>query len=236
MKKILLMSLALMFTFLNGAMAQTRAISGRVTDQKSGDGLPGVTVLLKGTTNGASTNADGAFTLSVPESGGTLVFSSVGMTTQERIIGSESSISVSLAQDAKQLSEIVVVGYGSQNKTLVTGAVTSVDAKQFEGQPVAGLDQALQGRASGVQVTQNSGTPGGGVSVRIRGNNSISAGSDPLYVIDGVPINTGSYSNVGVGNQQLNALSDINPNDIASIEILKDASAAAIYGSRAANG
>ena len=236
MKKILLMGFVLMFTLFHSAMAQTRTVSGRVTDQKTGDGLPGVTVLVKGTTTGVSTNADGSFSLSVPEAGGTLAFSSVGMVTQERAIGSESKINMALAQDAKQLSEIVVVGYGSQNRTLVTGAVTSVDAKQFEGQPVAGLDQVLQGRASGVQVTQNSGTPGGGVSVRIRGNNSISAGSDPLYVIDGVPINTGSYSNVGVGNQQLNALSDINPNDIASIEILKDASAAAIYGSRAANG
>ena len=236
MKKIILMSLLFMFTFLHGAMSQTRTVSGRVTDQTSGGGLPGVTVLLKGTTNGVSTNSDGSFNLSVPDNGGTLVFSSVGMTTQERAIGTESQLNIALAQDAKQLSEIVVVGYGSQNKTLLTGAVTSVDAKQFEGQPVAGLDQVLQGRASGVQVSQNSGTPGGGVSVRIRGNNSISAGSDPLYVIDGVPINTGSYSNVGVGNQQLNALSDINPNDIASIEVLKDASAAAIYGSRAANG
>ena len=236
MKKIILMSLALMFTLLHGALAQTRTVSGRVTDQATGTGLPGVTILLKGTTNGVSSNADGAFSLSVPESGGTLVFSSVGMTTQERAIGTDSQVSISLVTDAKQLTEIVVVGYGSQSRTLVTGAVTSVDAKQFEGQPVAGLDQVLQGRASGVQVTQNSGTPGGGVSVRIRGNNSISAGSDPLYVIDGVPINSGSYSNIGVGNQQLNALSDINPNDIASIEVLKDASAAAIYGSRAANG
>ena len=236
MKKIILMSLVLMFTLLNGAMAQTRSVSGRVTDQSSGGGLPGVTVLLKGTTNGVSTNSDGSFILSVPENGGTLVFSSVGMTTQERAIGTQSQLTIALTQDAKQLSEIVVVGYGSQSKTLLTGAVTSVDAKQFEGQPVAGLDQVLQGRASGVSVSANSGTPGGGVSVRIRGNNSISGGSDPLYVIDGVPVNTGSYSTIGAGNQQLNALSDINPNDIASIEILKDASAAAIYGSRAANG
>ena len=236
MKKIILMGLVLMVTLLHGAMAQTRTVSGRVTDQSTGGGLPGVTVLVKGTTNGVSTNADGSFSLSVSEAGGTLAFSSVGMVTQERAIGSESTINVALVQDAKQLSEIVVVGYGSQSRTLVTGAVTSVDAKQFEGQPVAGLDQVLQGRASGVSVTANSGTPGGGVSVRIRGNNSISGGSDPLYVIDGVPVNTGSYSTIGAGNQQLNALSDINPNDIASIEILKDASAAAIYGSRAANG
>ena len=236
MKKIILMSLVLMFTLIHATMAQTRTVSGRVTDQKSGDGLPGVTVLLKGTTNGVSTSSDGAFSLSVPEKGGTLVFSSVGMTTQERAIGTDSQISVALETDAKKLSEIVVVGYGSQSKVLITGAVTTVDAKQFQGQPVTGIDQALQGRAAGVQVTSGSGTPGGGVSVRIRGANSISASSEPLYVIDGVPVNTGSYSDIGVGNQQTNALADINPNDIASMEILKDASASAIYGSRAANG
>ncbi|MBC6606592.1 TonB-dependent receptor [Hymenobacter sp. BT188] len=236
MKKILLMSFLLIVTLLQQVTAQDRSISGRVTDRQTGEGLPGVTILVKGTSNGISTNSDGSFTLSVPSTGGTLVFSSIGYTTQEQAIGTNSQINVGLAADTKALSEVVVVGYGSQSKALVTGAITSVDAKEFQGQPIAGVDQALQGRASGVQVTANSGTPGGGIAVRIRGNNSISASSDPLYVVDGVPINTGSYSNIGVGNQQLNALSDINPNDIASIEILKDAAAAAIYGSRAANG
>ncbi|TGE23342.1 SusC/RagA family TonB-linked outer membrane protein [Hymenobacter metallicola] len=237
MKKILFMSFLLMLTLLQQVTAQTRSISGRVTDRQTGDGIPGVTVLLKGTNNGVSTNSDGTFSLSnVPESGSVLVFSSVGFVPVERSVGAESQINIGLATDTKALSEVVVVGYGTQSKTLVTGAVTSVEARQFENQPVVGVDQVLQGRAAGVLVTQSSGTPGGGISVRIRGNNSISAGSDPLYVIDGVPINTGSYSNIGVGNQQLNALSDINPNDIESIEVLKDASAAAIYGSRAANG
>ncbi|UYZ59225.1 SusC/RagA family TonB-linked outer membrane protein [Hymenobacter latericus] len=216
--------------------AQTRQISGRVTDRTTGEGLPGATVLVKGTTNGVSTNSDGTFTLSVSGEGGTLQVSSVGYIALERPIGTDTQINVGMAPDAKTLSEIVVVGYGEQSKTLVTGAVSQVDSKQFETQPVASVEQVLQGRASGVQVNANSGTPGGGVTVRIRGNNSISASSDPLYVVDGVPINIGSYSNVGVGNQQLNAISDLNPNDIASIEILKDASAAAIYGSRAANG
>ncbi|HEX8504800.1 MAG TPA: carboxypeptidase-like regulatory domain-containing protein, partial [Hymenobacter sp.] len=224
MKKILLMSLALMFTFLNGAMAQTRAISGRVTDQKSGDGLPGVTVLLKGTTNGASTNADGAFTLSVPESGGTLVFSSVGMTTQERIIGAESQFTVALATDTKQLTEVVVTGYGTQQERRdIIGSISAVKASDFQDQPIIGADQALQGRAAGVQVTQNSGTPGSGIAVRVRGAASISASNEPLYVVDGLPISTGNFSQLGTGNQQTNALSDLNPSDIESMEVLKDA-------------
>jgi TonB-linked SusC/RagA family outer membrane protein len=230
------MSLMLMLTLFQVALAQTRTVSGRVLDQTTGEGLPGVTVLLKGTTTGISTNASGRYSLNVPESGGTLVFSSVGMVTQEIALGNRTTIDATLAADNKQLSEIVVVGYGTQSKALVTGAVATVDAKQFRDQPVTGLDQALQGRASGVQVTSSSGTPGGGVSVRIRGANSITASSEPLYVVDGVPINTGSYSDIGVGNQTTNALADINPNDIASMEILKDASASAIYGSRAANG
>lgn len=230
------MSFLLIVTLLQQVTAQDRSISGRVTDRQTGEGLPGVTILLKGTSNGISTNSDGTFALPVPSSGGTLVFSSIGYITQEQPIGTNNQVNIGLAADTKALSEVVVVGYGSQSKALVTGAITSVDAKEFQGQPIAGVDQALQGRASGVQVNASSGTPGGGVAVRIRGNNSISASSDPLYVVDGVPINTGNYSNIGVGNQQLNALADINPNDIASIEILKDAAAAAIYGSRAANG
>ena len=235
MKKLLLMSILLMVTLLQQVTAQNRSISGRVTDRTTGEGLPGVTVLVKGTTNGVSTNSDGTYTISVPASG-TIVFSSVGFVTVEQPIGTNNQINATLASDTKALSEVVVVGYGTQSKALVTGAVATVDGESFAHQPVAGIDQALQGRAAGVQVTQNSGTPGGAINVKIRGANSITAGSQPLYVVDGVPINTGSYSDIGVGNQQTNALADINPNDIASMEILKDASAAAIYGSRAANG
>ena len=237
MKKILLMSLVLMFTLLHGAMAQTRTVTGRVTDQSTGSGLPGVTVLVKGTTNGVSTNADGSFTLTVPEAGGTLVFSSIGMATQERVIGSESQINLALAQDAKQLSEVVVTGYGTQQERRdIIGAISAVKAADFQNQPIIGADQALQGRAAGVQVTQNSGTPGSGIAVRVRGAASISASNEPLYVVDGLPISTGSYSQLGTGNQQTNALSDLNPADIESMEVLKDAAAAAIYGSRASNG
>ncbi|OGX82377.1 hypothetical protein BEN48_05380 [Hymenobacter glacialis] len=237
MKKIILMSLVLMFTLLQGAMAQTRTITGRVTDQSTGSGLPGVTVLLKGTTNGVSSNADGAFSLSVPEAGGTLVFSSIGMTTQERVIGSNSQFAVALATDTKQLNEVVVTGYGAQQERRdVIGSIASVKASDFKDQPIIGVDQALQGRAAGVQVTQSSGTPGSGISVRVRGAASIGASNEPLYVVDGLPVNTGNTSQLGAGNQGTNGLNDINPNDIESIEVLKDAASAAIYGSRASNG
>jgi TonB-dependent SusC/RagA subfamily outer membrane receptor len=141
-----------------------------------------------------------------------------------------------MRSDVKELTEVVVVGYGTQERKNLTGSVASVSADDIKNIPIVSVDQALQGRAAGVQVTQNSGTPGGGIAVRVRGANSISAGSEPLYVVDGVPINTGSYSGIAVGNQQTNALSDLNPNDIASIEVLKDAAAASIYGSRAGNG
>jgi len=226
-----------MVTLFQTVLAQSRAISGRVTDQKSGEGLPGATVLLKGTTTGVSTSVDGRFTLNVPEAGGTLVVSSIGMTTQEVAIGSRTTIDLVLTTDNKELNEVVVTGYGQQqDRRDITGGVVTVKGSEFQNQPIVGADQALQGRAAGVQVTQNSGTPGSGVSVRVRGPGSISASNEPLYVIDGLPINTGNYSQLGLGNQQTNALSDLNPNDIASIEVLKEASAAAIYGSRATNG
>ncbi|MFD2721609.1 SusC/RagA family TonB-linked outer membrane protein [Hymenobacter monticola] len=235
MKKILLMSLVLMFTLLHGAMAQTRTVTGRVTDQATGTGLPGVTVLLKGTTNGVSTNADGAFSLSVPESGGTLVFSSVGMTTQERAIGSNSQFSVALATDSKQLTEVVVTGYGgSQDVKDITGSVAQVKEEKLLLQPVVSVDQALQGRMAGVNINTTSGTLGDQAVIRIRGANSISNSSQPLFVVDGVPLNNNAQANSL--STRYNPLADINPNDIASVDVLKDASAAAIYGSRGANG
>ncbi|MBD2724154.1 SusC/RagA family TonB-linked outer membrane protein [Hymenobacter armeniacus] len=235
MKKTLLMSLVLMFTLLQGVLAQTRTISGRVTDQKTGDGLPGVTVLLKGTTNGVSTNADGAFSLSVPESGGTLVFSSVGMTTQERAIGTNSDFQVALATDTKQLTEVVVTGYGgSQDVKDITGSVAKVTEEKLLLQPVVSADQALQGRMAGVNVNTTSGTLGDQAVIRIRGANSISNSSQPLFILDGVPLNNSAQANSL--STRYNPLADINPNDIASVDVLKDASAAAIYGSRGANG
>lgn len=237
MKKSLLTSLLLLVTLFQMVSAQTRTISGRVIDQTSGEGLPGVTVLLKGTTTGVSSSADGRYTLGVPETGSTLVFSSIGMVTQEVAIGRRATMDVSLTADNKQLNEVVVTGYGEQvARRELTGSIATVNSAQYKDQPVIGVDQALQGRAAGVQVLQNSGTPGSGVAVRVRGAASISASNEPLYVVDGLPINTGNISQLGTGNQSTNGLNDLNPNDIATIEVLKDASAAAIYGSRASNG
>lgn len=239
MKRFILLSFWLIVGLLQTVAAQDRTVSGRVTDRATKEGLPGVTVLVKGTTNGASTNSDGAFTLNVPETGGTLVFSSVGYISQELPIGSESTYTVGLAQDVKQLSEVVVTGYGgSQDVKDITGSVSTVKAEKFLNQPVQSFDQALTGRASGVQVTSTGGALGDAVSVRIRGANSISGSSQPLYVIDGIPVSTRENANTfNSGNgTRYNPLADINPNDIESVDVLKDASASAIYGSRAANG
>ncbi|RPD47105.1 TonB-dependent receptor [Hymenobacter sediminis] len=235
MKKSLLLCplVALAFTG-HQAWAQTRTISGRVTDRSSGEGLPGVTVLLKGGTNGVSTNADGTFTLTVPEGGGTLVFSSVGYIGIERTIGTESTINTALAADSKALSEVVVVGYGTQSRRDLTGSVATVSAAQIANKPVQSFEQALQGQAAGVNITTPNGVLNASPVVRIRGVNSISLSSAPLYVIDGIPAFSGNSS--AVGSVPNNPLSNINPNDIESVEVLKDASATAIYGSRAAGG
>ena len=214
--------------------AQTRTISGRVTDRGSGGGLPGVTVLVKGTTNGVSTNADGSFSLNVPTTGGTLVFSSVGYTGIEQPIGAESTFNVSLAADDKALSEVVVVGYGTQARRDLTGSVSSISAAQIANKPVQSFDQALQGQAPGVNITTPNGVLNNAPVIRIRGVNSISLSSQPLFVIDGIPAFSGNTS--AVGSVPNNPLANINPADIESIEVLKDASAAAIYGSRAAGG
>jgi TonB-linked SusC/RagA family outer membrane protein len=229
------MSLVLMLTLFQAVLAQTRAVSGRVIDQKTGEGLPGATVLLKGTTTGISTNADGNFTLTVPDNGGTLVISSVGMVTQEIPLGNRTTVSVSLATDNKQLTEVVVTGYGgSQDVKDITGSIATVKAEKLLLQPVVSVDQALQGRVAGLNVNTTSGTLGDVSAIRIRGANSLSNSSQPLVVLDGVPLNTTDQGNVL--NTRYNPLADINPNDIASVEVLKDASASAIYGSRAANG
>ena len=196
-------------------------VSGRVTDE-TGAALAGVNVSVKGTTRGTNTNAEGRYNLLVPETGATLIFSFVGYGTKEVPVGNQTTLNVTLTADAQSLGEVVVIGYGEQRKREVTGSVVSVSSRQIENLPVAGVDQALAGQLAGVQVQQTTGAPGGTINVRVRGTGSIGAGSEPLYVVDGFP---------GVTN--LNA---INPNDIQSIEVLKDASAAAIYGSRGANG
>lgn len=236
MKRILLLSFAMLFGLFGQTYAQERTVSGKVTAFEDNSPLPGVTVVLKEAGTGVSTDLDGNYKINVPASGGTLVFSFVGYTSEEVAIGARSVVDMALTADIRQLSEVVVVGYGTQAKTELTGAISSVSSKDFENMPFRNIDQALQGRAAGVNIVQSSGTPGAGISVNIRGVGSLNASSQPLYVIDGVPINTGSYTAIGAGGQLTNALSDLNPNDIESFEVLKDAAAAAIYGSRAANG
>jgi TonB-linked SusC/RagA family outer membrane protein len=238
MKRLLLKGFALLvaIAFTSIAWAQDRTISGKVTSADDGSPLPGVNVVVKGTSAGTATGTDGTYKLQVPANVDILVFSFVGFLNQEVQIGNRSVIDVVMQADQKLLTEVVVVGYGTQNKKELTGSVASVGSKDIANLPLLGVDQALQGRAAGVMVTQNSGTPGGGIAVRVRGAGSITGSNEPLYVVDGVPINAGSYSRVGVGNQQTNALADLNPNDIESFEILKDGASAAIYGSRASNG
>ena len=210
-------------------------VTGKVVDE-SGLGIPGVTVIVEGTTTGIATGLDGSYTLTVPE-GATLVFSFIGFVSQEISIGNRSTIDVTLMEDETSMEEVIVVGYGTVKKSDLTGSISSIKGDAVKEFPVTSIDQALQGRAAGVQVTQASAAPGGGVSVRIRGSNSINSGSEPLYVIDGFPIypDNSAYG-VGGNRQPSNVMSTINPNDIESIEILKDASATSIYGSRGSNG
>jgi TonB-linked SusC/RagA family outer membrane protein len=219
----------------SAAVADNVPVSGRVTDAK-GEPLPGVTVLVKGTTIGTSTGPDGSFSLSAPENS-TLVFSSVGFKTQElAVTGATSTIAIRLSDDQQALNEVVVVGYGTQSRQELTTSVVSVGSAALARQPVAGFDQALQGQAAGVQVTAPSGAPGAGINVRIRGNATVSLNASPLYVIDGVPVLPTYDQELTVGGQRPNPLNSINPNDIESIDVLKDGAAAAIYGLRASNG
>ncbi|MBD2702822.1 TonB-dependent receptor [Spirosoma sp. BT702] len=200
-----------------------RSISGTVKSE-TGDGLPGVSVVVKNTTRGTTTDADGRFRLTIPDgSATTLVFSFVGYQNQELAVGNRTTIDLQLVPDDKSLSEVVVVGYGTVKKSDLTGSLSQVKAKELNAYPATNVLQALSGRAAGVQVLQNTGAPGGSVSVRIRGTNSLQGSNEPLYVVDGFPIS-------GANPTQLNNA------DIESIEILKDASATAIYGSRGANG
>lgn len=212
-------------------------IRGTVKDLENGSGMPGVNVLVKGGTTGTVTDVDGNYSLTVPSGANTLVFSSVGYETAEVDINGRSTINIDLSPDLQSLSEVVVVGYGTVKKSDLTGSVASIEGESIKAFPVASIDQGIQARAPGVQVTQASAAPGGGVSVRIRGSNSINSGSEPLYVIDGFPIypDNSAYG-VGGSRQPSNIMSTINPNDIESIEILKDASATSIYGSRGSNG
>lgn len=230
-------------------LALDRTLTGRVVSETN-EGLPGVSVVLKGTSRGTTTNADGRFQLSIPDGqSATLVFSYVGYVTQEIVVGNQSVVDLKLATDAQALGEVVVVGYGTVRKTDLTGSVVGVENRTIKELPVASFGEAIQGRLAGVQISASSAAPGAGISIRVRGGNSINAGNEPLYVIDGIPIysNNASFmpnAALGTGGGTIqasleppaNPLASLNPSDIESIQVLKDASATAIYGSRGANG
>ncbi|MUH36241.1 TonB-dependent receptor [Zobellia amurskyensis] len=229
--------LALGISLLWGSLTLTAqtTINGTVTDGETNSPLPGVNVIAG--TQGVITDFDGNYELSVPSEIITLEFSSLGFATQSVAIDGRTTINITMDPESQALDEVVIVGYGTVKKSDLTGSVSSIDGDAFKELPVTSVDQAIQARAPGVQVTQTSAAPGGGVSVRIRGSNSINSGSEPLYVVDGFPIypDNSAYS-AGGARQATNILASINPNDIESIEVLKDASATSIYGSRGSNG
>jgi len=221
------------------ATAQTQQVTGKVTDEK-GDPIPGATIQLKGTSTGTATGADGSFRLNAPANG-TLVVSYVGYANQEVSIGGKTTVNITLQTSSTQLTDVVVVGYGTVRKKDLTGAVASIQAKDFNKGTFTAPDQLIQGKVAGVQIVSNSGQPGAATTVRIRGNAALTGTGQPLYVVDGVPLD-GRSARPGLNVPELgnipggNALNFINPFDIASVDVLKDASATAIYGSRAAYG
>ena len=212
------------------SFSQNKVISGKVTDIRNGVGIAGVTVAPKGGTTGTQTGVDGSYQISVGPSVTVLVFSSVGFASQEVAISGRSSIEITLAASVAALDEVIVIGYGTRLKKDLTGSVTAISAKDFNKGNITTPEQLIAGKVAGVQVVSNGGAPGAGSTIRIRGGASLNASNDPLIVIDGVPVDNGSIAGTA------NALALINPNDIESFNILKDASATAIYGSRASNG
>lgn len=241
-KQIVLGIFVLLFWVATNSCFAQNAVKGVVSDSATGELLPGVTVFVKGTSVGTVTDLNGAYSVKASEND-IIRFSFVGYASQDIKVGSQTSINVKLDVSIEAMSEVVVVGYGTMKRSDLTGAVTSIKEDELKAEVVNSLDQAIQGKASGVQVTQNSGSPSAATSIRIRGANSL-RNNEPLYVIDGVPVNsdatntTAGFDWAGGGNGQtaINVLSTINPADIVSIEILKDASSTAIYGSRGANG
>ncbi len=239
MKITLLKSFLLLGAFLCFGLAKAQTVSGTVSDVNGP--LPGASVLVKGTTNGTQTDFDGNYTLSDVGDSATLVFSYIGFKTVEIAVNGQSTINVTLQEDAQALDEVVIIGYGQTTVKDATGAVAAVTSEDFNGGVIASPEQLIQGKTAGVQITQASGEPGAGMNLRIRGSNSIRSNNNPLFVVDGVPLSGESTTPSGGdvingGNATRNPLNFINPNDIESMSILKDASATAIYGSRGANG
>ncbi|HMK24572.1 MAG TPA: TonB-dependent receptor plug domain-containing protein, partial [Chitinophagaceae bacterium] len=230
MRKLFLLLGSFVF-FAAQAMAQ-RTVTGKVTDEK-GTPLQNVSVLAKGTTIGTTTKADGTFSINVPAKIKSLIFSSVDMATMEVIIGADNTVDVTLRSEEKTMSEVVVTGYGTQRRKEVTGNMVTVKGTAIAQKPIQSFESALAGKAAGVQITVPNGVLNNPPVFRIRGVNSLSLTTYPLIVVDGVPSFTGDQ---GGTSAPANALASINPNDIESIDIAKDAAASAIYGSRAANG
>jgi len=233
MKKVLLTFLCVLCFGIGSIFSQSRTITGTVTDGTDGSPIPGASVHVKGTTVGTITQADGTYSLSVPEGAEKIVFSFVGMKTQELDIGARTVINSTMDSDTKMIDEVIVVAYGTVKREAKTGSVASVSGDKIAELPVSSIDKALAGKMAGVSITSSSGQPGASSDIRIRGNSSINAGNNPLWVVDGIPIMTGDQS---IFTNTSNALSSLNMNDVESITVLKDAAAASVYGSRAANG
>ncbi|WP_082161606.1 SusC/RagA family TonB-linked outer membrane protein [Rufibacter radiotolerans] len=225
---LLVLVVAFLALSMGQVFAQQRTITGTVSDATGP--MVGVSVVVKGTSTGASTDLNGRYSIPVTGTAATLQFTFIGYVTQEIPVGSQSTINVTLAQDARALDEVVVIGYGTQRKGDVSGALSSVSSKDFQRGNVTTPEQLITGKVAGVQITSNGGQPGSGSTIRIRGGASLNASNDPLFVVDGVPL-----TGYGISGST-NPLSLLNPNDIESMTILKDASATAIYGSRASNG
>lgn len=229
-KKLLKALLAFVMLFLSlFSFAQDKVISGKVTDA-NGAGVAGVNVVVKGTSTGTQTGTDGAYRLSIPASANVLEFSSVGYATQEVTIDNRTTVDVKMDINSASLGEVVVIAYGTRRKSDLTGSVTSITSKDFQKGNIASSEQLLQGKVAGLQITTGGGSAGGGSRIRIRGNASLNASNDPLIVIDGVPVESNGLPG------SANLLNTINTDDIESISVLKDASATALYGSRASNG
>ena len=239
-----MLCLLMMTLIVQGVWAQVRTVTGMVSDGK--DPLIGVTVQVKGNAKvGTITDMDGKYTIEVSSPGTILVYSYVGYQTTEKMAGKNASLDVVMKADDKSLDEVVVVGYGTMKKSDLTGSVSQLKAEDFKSGSNLSAQQLMQGAFAGVNIAQNSGKPGGSTTIRVRGGTSVNASNDPLYVIDGVPIdasagsgqsNISTYNNDFFDQESANPLSMLNPNDIESIDVLKDASATAIYGSRGANG
>jgi len=222
MKKVLLFGLSLLMV-TTMSFAQDRTVSGKVTSSEDGSTLPGVNVVVKGTTNGGVTDIDGNYKITVPEDGGTLLFSFIGLESQEVEIGTRSIIDLQMSSDIQQLSEVVVVGYRSVKKSNLTSAISTVDGAELQSVPIGGIDNLLQGKSPGVQVVAQNGEPGSQAYIRVRGVGSVNASNEPLFIVDGVQLNATQYN-------------AINPNDIKEMSVLKDAASTSIYGARASNG